>query len=143
MDQTGGHREAGYGSETMVQAMEQCIEDCLDCHSICTTTLQHCLVLGGEHVRPEHVRSLMDCAELCQTSADFMLRGSELHTETCDVCAEACTRCADSCEHLGDDPQMQACADLCRRCAESCRHMVGMMAGQQPGHTHTDNQPPI
>jgi len=24
---------------------------------------------------------LLDCAEICETSANFMIRGSELHTE--------------------------------------------------------------
>ena len=30
---------------------------------------------------------LLDCAEICQTSANFMLRGSPLHTNTCAACA--------------------------------------------------------
>ena len=75
-----------------------------------------------------HVRLLLDCAEICQTSANFMLRGSDLHMRTCAVCAEVCQRCAESCERMGDDTQMRACAEECRRCADSCHRMATMAA---------------
>jgi hypothetical protein len=32
---------------------------------------------------------LLDCAEICQTAANFMLRNSELHSRTCAVCARS------------------------------------------------------
>jgi hypothetical protein len=104
--------------------MLQCIRDCTNCHSLCVVTAMHCLHLGGPHAAPEHIRLLLDCADICRTSADFMLRGSDLHTRTCGVCAEVCRLCADDCERFGDDPQMKACAEACRLCAQSCRRMA-------------------
>ena len=105
--------------------MRDCIDNCTACHAICVETTAHCLHLGGKHAADEHIRTLLDCAEICATSADFMLRGSELHGRTCGVCAEACTRCADSCERIaGDDETMRRCVEICRRCAESCRRMA-------------------
>ena len=68
---------------------------------------------------------LLDCAEICQTSANFMLRMSDLHGLTCGVCAEVCERCAEDCERFVDDIMMQACAQACRHCAASCREMAG------------------
>ena len=65
-------------------------------------------------------------AEICQTSANFMLRGPELHSRTCGVCAEICERCASDGERFGDDAHMPACAEACRRCADSCKHMAAM-----------------
>ncbi len=105
------------------QEMQKCIQNCLDCHSICLNTVIYCLQKGENHAEPSHIRLLSDCAEICQTSANFMLRGSELHTRTCGVCAELCERCARDCEHMGNDAQMKTCADMCYRCAESCRQM--------------------
>ena len=67
---------------------------------------------------------MLDCAEICQTSAHFMQRGSDLHRPVCAACAQVCQRCADDCERLSDDNRMAACAEMCRRCAESCRHMA-------------------
>lgn len=110
------------------QEMQQCIENCLDCHSICLNTVTYCLQKGGHHADPAHIRLLQDCAEICQTSANFMLRGSELHARTCGVCAQVCEQCATECDRIGDDAQMKSCADMCRRCAESCRLMSTSMA---------------
>ncbi len=53
--------------------VRQCIDNCVDCHNICTETANHCLTLGGAHADAAHIRLLLDCAEICQTSADFML----------------------------------------------------------------------
>ncbi len=108
--------------------MQQCIEECLNCHSVCLTTVTHCLQMGGEHAEASHIRLLLDCAEICQTSANFMLRGSDLHAHTCEVCALVCERCAEDCERFPDDAQMRACAEACRRCVESCRRMAAMAA---------------
>ena len=110
------------------QELRDCIANCLNCHSICTATITHCLEMGGQHAEMAHIRLMLDCAEICQTSANFMLRGSDLHSRTCGVCAEACERCARDCERFGDDAHMRACAEACRRCADSCKHMAAMAA---------------
>lgn len=106
------------------EEMRRCIEECGTCHDVCLATVTHCLQMGGEHAEASHMRLLLDCAQICDTSADFMLRGSELHGETCRACAVVCERCAEACERFNDDEIMAACAEACRRCAESCRQMA-------------------
>src|SRR5258705_4683312 len=114
-------------SEHVISAeMKQCIQNCTDCHNICVQTTVYCIEMGGKHVDSAHLESLLDCADTCRTSADFMLRSSSLHSQICGVCAEACELCAVSCAEFVDDAQMQACAEQCRRCAESCREMSTM-----------------
>ncbi len=108
--------------------MQQCVDNCTECHATCLRTIQHCLSKGGMHSAQSHIRLMADCAQICRTSADFMLRGSEFHSETCRVCSELCERCAQDCERMADDNMMRQCADLCRRCAESCRQMAGTRA---------------
>lgn len=103
--------------------LEQCIDLCTQCHAVCLSTAQYCLQKGGAHADARHVRVLLDCADICRTSADLMLRGSELHTSTCRTCAEICARCADECERMSADAIMAQCAEMCRRCAESCTEM--------------------
>lgn len=106
--------------------MQQCIENCQNCHAVCLETISHCLQTGGEHASAEHIKLLQDCVQICQTSADFMLRMSDYHPQTCGVCADVCEACADECEKMatGDAAEfMQRCADACRKCAESCRRM--------------------
>jgi hypothetical protein len=112
-------------AEHISAAMHECIENCSDCHDVCVETLAHCLRLGGDHAAAEHVTALLDCAQACDASRDFMLRASPLHGAVCGVCADACERCAESCEAIGpDDDVMRNCAEICRRCAESCRRMA-------------------
>jgi hypothetical protein len=105
--------------------MRECILNCTVCHNICVETAQYGLGLGGPRADAHNVHVLLDCAQLCAASADFMLRGSEFHGRVCGVCAEACDLCADACERLADgDRTYQECATVCRRCADSCRQMA-------------------
>jgi hypothetical protein len=107
----------------MSREMQSCIDECLACYKTCLgMAMTHCLEHGGKHVEPRHFRLLMACAEICRTSAAFMLIGTEHHRHVCRECAEICEECATDCERVGD---MQACVDACRRCAESCRKMAG------------------
>jgi len=111
------------------EEMQRCIRECQNCHSVCVSMLANdCLSRGGKHLEATHVRTMLDCAQICATSADFMLRSSELHYLVCDACAKICTECARSCEELGG---MQECVDSCRRCAETCRHMAHMPFAMQ------------
>src|SRR5262245_17494692 len=101
--------------------VQQCTQNCIECAQVCLETVRYCLESGGHHAQAPHVLLLLDCIEICQTSADFMMRGSNLHGFTCNTCAEVCRRCAKDCERFSDDKQMMACAEVCRRCAESCQ----------------------
>ena len=114
--------------QNLNEDLQRCITLCRECHDVCLHTVPHCLGKGGRHAAAAHVVLLLDCAEICETSANFMVRGSRLHTATCGACAEVCDRCAEDCERLGDDEVMRHCARTCRRCAESCHQMAGALA---------------
>lgn len=102
--------------------MQQCIENCQNCHATCLTMLtNHCLEVGGAHLEKEHVRLMMDCIQICQASADFMLRQSKHHAHICKECAEICQQCADSCEKVGG---MDECVQACRACVGTCGSMA-------------------
>jgi len=119
---------AGKTHVMMDQKMRECVDACQTCHDSCTETVSHCLQMGGEHAEATHIRLLLDCAEICQTSANFMLRMSDAHAQICGVCADICDQCADDCERFTDDEMMQQCAGACRNCAQSCRDMAQMSA---------------
>jgi hypothetical protein len=116
-------------TEDLTSAMRECIRNCQECHAICTETAAHCLQMGGKHAAAEHIRQLLDCADICGTSANFMLRASPEHVRTCAVCAELCRACADSCEKLeSSDPTLRKCVEFCRRCVQSCEQMAAAKA---------------
>lgn len=102
--------------------MQECIDACLACYRACLSAATgHCLEAGGAHTEKAHFTLMLGCAEICRTSAHFMIMGSDLHRETCRACAEICSRCADDCERIGG---MDDCVRACRACAESCRRMA-------------------
>lgn len=108
----------------MSEDMRRCIQLCQDCHALCIQLIGHCLQLGGRHAAPDHIRLLMDCAQMCTITADYMARGSSLHDRTCGLCAEICRLCAESCERVqGNDQMVKQCVEMCRRCAGSCERM--------------------
>src|SRR5882762_1824171 len=85
----------------MSKDMQKCIDDCLRCYQTCLgTAMTHCLETGGKHTEPAHFRLMMACAEICRTSAHFMLLNSPHHKHVCKECAEICTECAKDCERL-------------------------------------------
>jgi hypothetical protein len=131
MDRFAGRR---YGRASLNQrsfmsiAIDQSVRNCQECHTICIETIQYCLKQGGKHVDASHIRLLTDCAQICQTSADFMIRGSDLQGETCEACGNICGQCADECERFAKDVQMRRCSEACRRCAEACRQSLAVPA---------------
>lgn len=105
-------------------SMQSCIDICNRCAQTCLqTAMNHCLEMGGRHVEPEHFRLMMNCAEICQLSANFMLSSSRFHHLACEACAEICEACAMDCDSIGD---MEECASICHKCADSCKQMASM-----------------
>lgn len=109
-------------SHHLTGEMQACIEDCQSCHVTCLSdAIGHCLEEGGRHTEPAHFKLMLDCAEICQTAANFMARGSDHHRHICRECAEICRACAASCQALGG---MRECVEACLRCAASCEDMA-------------------
>ena len=102
--------------------VQRCIELCTQCHEACMETLSHCVRSG--HSSPSHLRILLDCAEICQTSANCLIRNSDVHRQVCAACAAACEACASSCRQFVADEEMKRCEEICRECAEACSEVA-------------------
>jgi len=108
--------------KALSKEMSECLANCRECHRICLQmAMTHCLEMGGAHVAPPHFQLMYLCSVICETSAKFLMIGSELHKETCRACGVVCERCAKSCEEVGD---MNECVEACKRCAASCKAMA-------------------
>jgi hypothetical protein len=105
-------------------SVQKCIDVCTRCHGVCLETLNYCLA-GSGHIAPSHIRILLDCAEICQTSANFLVRNSDVHRQVCAACAATCMACASSCTQLTGDEVMERCALTCRQCADTCQELTG------------------
>lgn len=110
------------GVSTQVQ---ECIDKCLECFESCSSTIPHCLEMGGDHASTDHIGLLSLCADICQSSVKAMEFNVELKDKVCDLCAEVCNMCADECERMAEgDQKMISCARICRECAEACKSMM-------------------
>ena len=68
---------------------------------------------------PELLACMVDCVDLCTTTASFIVRGSEHADDLREVCAELAKCVEESCEEYGDDEVLTACADACRGAYEA------------------------
>lgn len=103
-------------------ATQSCLEACDLCYRICLqTAMNHCLENGGKHVKAKHIRLMMNCAEICRTTANFQLTGSHFLQRLHELCAEICEACAAECDEIGD---MKDSVAACLQCADSCRQML-------------------
>jgi hypothetical protein len=104
--------------------MRECIEAASDCYTACASTLSYSLDAGGALSEGSHLRALIDCCEVCQTTQNTLLRASSLSTMLAAVCAEACEKAAASCRGVDEsDEQLAACAEVCDQAAECCRQV--------------------
>jgi Domain of Unknown Function (DUF326) len=90
-----------------------------DCHQACVEAMSYGLQRRGESAHLLHARLMLDCAQICDTTRDMMLRSSDFAHQVAGLCADVCERCAASCERVGQG--MEGCAEACRRCAQACR----------------------
>jgi hypothetical protein len=106
-------------------SMTHCLENCAACERVCTETLAAVLSRSDVRADARLIRLLMDCADICGTSARFLMRQSERHPSTCRACADVCADCAAACEAVAGDDDLSRCAQACRRCAATCEEMAG------------------
>ncbi|MGZ3780999.1 MAG: four-helix bundle copper-binding protein [Pseudobdellovibrionaceae bacterium] len=107
----------------MTEELQQCTSECLECHRACEQAIPYCLQEGGDQADRNHIQVLSTCADICRTSAHFMMWNSILHSKVCGLCTEVCLKCAQECEHFLNDEVMRECAAICRKCAASCEKM--------------------
>jgi hypothetical protein len=120
---TGTAAPAMPGMAPGTMTRQACIESCWRTHGMCLETERYCLEKGGAHVMPTHLALLADCAEICQTTANSLLRRSSQHDAVRIACAQLCDACAQECEAFKGDEQILLCARTCRDCAQHCRDM--------------------
>lgn len=107
-------------------SLAECVALCLKCHTSCLETAAQVLATPAR-AEASLVVLLLDCAEICQATANSMSRGSPVHAAFCGACAQVCEACAAACERSKDAAALKACLNICRDCAMSCRHMAGPM----------------
>jgi len=97
--------------------LEECQENCL-------FSIVHCLDQGGDFVKADHMKILMDCEKICGLAKNFFLRNSTYAGDILDLCSGICEDCAQSCKTFFEDKMMQDCALVCENCAKACQEII-------------------
>ena len=121
----------------MMQSLQDCIRNCLDCSSICQQCAAECIAMEKPGMG-QCIALCMDCAAICTLDAELMSRESQYHFSTCELCAAICEDCAEMCEGIapGESNTLQECAEVCRRCAASCQLMASMESSGEVGQVN-------
>lgn len=113
--------------DRMAALMELCVQNCSDCYKMCVFTAVYCLQTGGLHAEEQHIKLLLDCADICHLAVNLMLRNSGYLKDLCYLCEAACRKCGEDCKRFENNEQMQACLDVCLETAGTCREMTSAM----------------
>lgn len=110
--------------QELTAELQECVTHCLECHRICLgAAMKYHLNAEANRIEPAHVRLLINCAEICHTTATAILVGAPLLKPTCRVCAKVCRRCAADAERHGG---MEECAQASQRCADFCQRAASV-----------------
>jgi hypothetical protein len=107
----------------MTKEMNECASACLDTHKAALQALKFCLHKGGKYGQTAQLLRLLDCAQICDTAAEFCIDDSAQCAAVANACAQVCEACARDSE-LFDDAEMRQFAEVSRYCAHACYRVV-------------------
>ncbi len=104
----------------MSDTRKNAISACQSCHLVCQEALAyHGDETGGRQLSSQHIKRLMSCIEICQTTANMLMIRAPLTDRLCEICAHICEQCATSCRAIECD-SMKQCAKEAGDCAKAC-----------------------
>ena len=113
--------------DPLLEVRQSCVDLCTRCHN---RTLQaamvHCVPPRAHGLEDSLCTLLLNCSDISQMAANFLLNDSPYRAAVLRLCAEICEACAWACAGIED---MEECAAACRACAERCRTCAQGMAG--------------
>jgi len=101
------------------------IEKCLYCCIECGRAFQARTRPQGAELPEALQLSLVECAEICRTTASFLRWDSAYWEAACALCADICMKCAWECARVSEDEQIRIARDACEQCAVLCRELAG------------------
>ncbi|GAA2393845.1 four-helix bundle copper-binding protein [Nonomuraea africana] len=113
------------------QKLTACIEQCLRCGQACTACADACLSEDNVADMATCVRTDLDCADICETTARVLSRhtgyDANLTRAVLEACAQACKACGDECERHSKHEHCAVCARACRDCERACRELIAAL----------------
>jgi uncharacterized membrane protein len=114
------------------QLFADCIAACQECAEACTACADACLSEEMVAELRKCVRSNLDCADVCDTTARVLSRhtgyDANITRAVLEACIQVCKSCGDECaSHAEMHEHCKVCADACRRCEDACRAVLASL----------------
>ncbi|MGN9780939.1 four-helix bundle copper-binding protein [Nonomuraea sp. ZG12] len=105
----------------------------IDCAQACTACADACLSEGDVDDLRKCIRTNLDCADICDTTARVLSRhtgyDANISRAQLQACVQACVSCAEECgRHSRTHEHCRVCADQCRACEQACRDLLAVMS---------------
>jgi hypothetical protein len=115
------------------QKLAAALDTLIVCSQACTACADACLSESMVAELTECIRTNLDCADICATTARVLSRhtgyDATISRSLLETCAAACKSCGDECEtHAGMHEHCRICADACRACEQACRYLLAEMS---------------
>jgi hypothetical protein len=109
------------------------IDSLITCGQACTACADACLSEEDVAMLTKCIRTDLDCADICQTTARVLSRhtgyDANITRTLLDACATACRSCADECDqHAAMHEHCRICAEACRACEQACRSLLATIS---------------
>ncbi|MDP9406485.1 MAG: four-helix bundle copper-binding protein [Actinomycetota bacterium] len=111
------------------QLLARVIDEAVACGQTCTACADACLSEDMVADLTKCIRTDLDCADICQTTARVLSRhtgyDANLTRALLQACVQACKSCGDECEqHAEMHEHCRICAEACRRCEQACSELL-------------------
>ena len=109
------------------------IDALIACSEACTACADACLSEERVADLTKCIRTNMDCADICATTARVLSRhtgyDANITRALLEACATACRSCGDECaRHADMHEHCRICAEACRACERACRDLLAAMS---------------
>ncbi|WP_033429805.1 four-helix bundle copper-binding protein [Saccharothrix syringae] len=108
------------------------IDALIACSEACTACADACLGEDSVAELTKCVRTNLDCADVCGTTARVLSRhtgyDANVSRGLLEACATVCRSCGDECGgHASMHEHCRICAEACRACERACRDLLAVM----------------
>jgi hypothetical protein len=111
------------------------ITTCLSCVSTCNHCAISCLEEKEVQSLTKCIRLNLECAVICQVTAELVSLDSQYIQEIAALCSTVCNACAEECDkHAGREMQYcKECVERCRMCAKEANEISQYVKEQFKG----------
>jgi hypothetical protein len=112
---------ARHGTATRNPLARDCLDACAECgQRLRALAREGARAAKGSDAERARWRLLLDCAELCEATVNFLQGESVFLPQLTEACMHLCDECATELDTVRGDPAVAAAAAAARACSRAC-----------------------